>query len=93
MIGGGGTIVMVNRNKDIVIPRPMKDGICGASGELLQILVLYPVESIKVRVGQPPPIPPIPWLPLPLSHQGQMPRPGDWLGKGRLPGPNQPGWH
>lgn len=29
----------------IVLPRPIKDAICGAAGEILQILVLYPVEA------------------------------------------------
>ena len=38
-----------SQKSELVIPRTVKDAICGAAGELLQILLLYPVEAIKVR--------------------------------------------
>ncbi|GAX73771.1 hypothetical protein CEUSTIGMA_g1222.t1 [Chlamydomonas eustigma] len=35
--------------KRILLPRPLVDAISGAVGELGQILILYPVEAIKIR--------------------------------------------
>ena len=32
------------------LPRPLVDALCGAFGEVCQICVLYPLETIKVGV-------------------------------------------
>lgn len=37
------------KNKGFLIPRPLMEAICGAAGEVAQICVLYPLETIKVR--------------------------------------------
>lgn len=37
------------KSKPFRISRPVADGVSGAVGEVIQILLLYPIESIKVR--------------------------------------------
>ncbi|KAG2497459.1 hypothetical protein HYH03_004614 [Edaphochlamys debaryana] len=36
-------------DKKFLLPQPVVDAICGAVGEVAQIVILYPMETIKVR--------------------------------------------